>query len=76
MAMTKLICVRLDRDLITLIDNVASRDRGTTRSFVMAKLLQTVLTCSSVGTIDKMLSTWSSFDAGYTVHFEKDNKQL
>ena len=74
--MTQLICTRLDRDLVALIDNVASRKRGTTRTHVMSKLLETVLTCSSAGTIDNMLRVWSPFDAGYTVHFVKDNKQL
>ncbi len=72
----KLISVRVDPALLAEIDKIANGSRGTTRSYVINKLLDVVINCASAGTVLKMLSSYEPHRSGYTVRFEVDRDRL
>ena len=72
----QLISVRLDPALVTALDKIANGSRGTTRSYVIHKLLDVVINCASAGTVLKMLSSYEPHRSGYTVRFEVDRDRL
>lgn len=65
----KLISVRVEPMTLRAIGKLTSKHTYWNRSFVINKLLETVLECAADGTLYNMLSTNHSFDKGYEVTF-------
>lgn len=72
----KLVSVRLIPDVLERLDKLAASHEYYTRSACINNLLNAVLTCSSPGTLWKMLSTYYPDDKGFRIKFEIDRELL
>ena len=66
----KLISVRLDRDVLRMIDTEAKRQGIFKRSAIINQLLKTCVTCASPKTLWSMITTNHPEEDGYVVDFK------
>ena len=72
----KLISVRIEPDTLRKVDELAKRHDYYTRSSILNLLLKAVLTCSTGGTLWRMISEYYPYEKGYVCKFEKDKSVL
>lgn len=66
---TRMICVRMDKDLLERIDKLSKINFRHSRSQVILGLLDVVTKCATDWDLRKMLTTWEPYSSGYVVKF-------
>ena len=66
---TRMICVRMDEDLLARIDKLSTHTYRNSRSQVILGLLDVVTKCATDWDMKKMLTTWEPYSSGYVVKF-------
>lgn len=72
MEQLKLISVRLNREVVEEIDNLAKEHTYWTRSYIINSLLYACMRCARPGTLFKMISTLYPDDKKMHLYFSKD----
>ena len=67
----KLICIRIDDDLMSKIDYFACTNRRYNRTFVITQLLDVLLSCTEPLNISRMLGSYDAYSQGYKITFSK-----
>lgn len=68
--------IRFNPEVLNKIDELVKGHNYYTRSSIINNLLSAVLTCSTGGTIWKLISEFYPYDKGYVVKFEQDIEVL
>lgn len=67
MANSKLVAFRCDADTLSKVDSYCSGRKYMNRSLLINQILKVVLTCSTPGTLQRMVETWDAYSAGFEV---------
>lgn len=71
MGQSKLISIRVSEETLNEIDKVARNTHSRSRSFVINAILDNVVRCASVGTMNRIVFTYDAYSSGYEVTFNK-----
>lgn len=68
--------LRLDPDVVKMIDELSKKHEYYTFSSIVNNLLSVTLKCATGGALWKMLSEFYAYEKGYVVKIEKDAEVL
>lgn len=68
MVNTKLISVRLEKDVLTALDEIANKASYRKRSACLNRILKCVLTCASEDAVSTIVDTHDPFGDGLKLH--------
>lgn len=74
MERNRLICVRVPLDVLELIDKEAAKCRYMNRSFVINRVLECMMKCTTGGGLFKALNTYDPVGDGIEVTITKKQK--
>ena len=66
--------MRMPIDLQIALDRIAAKAGHASRSFVVCRLLKTLLECAPEETILRMLTTIDAYGDGYDIYFKQREK--
>lgn len=74
MITNKLISIRVDENVLAKIDEMAKTQNYLTRSFIINRVLEAAITCSTPGSLSKIVNTFCPYDKGYVLKFDYDKE--
>lgn len=67
----QLIALRLNKELLQILDAYAKNYNKGNRSQAISNLLENVLTCADDLTIMQLITTWDAYSSGYVCQFKR-----
>lgn len=76
MAQTKLISVRLDEQLVSYMDEVASKHSYLDRSKIVSRLLSAMVQCCEYKDVMQVLNCYDPYSDGITIEVKQKNTMI
>lgn len=67
----QLIAIRLNKEILQVLDAYAKICKKGNRSQVISAILGNVLTCADDFTIKQLITTWDAYSSGYVCQFKR-----
>lgn len=76
MEKSHLISVRIEPEVMKRLEKQVGKQRYITRSFVINRILNAVLSCAEAGTIYHIINTYYPREKGFVIRFEVEKGKI